>query len=93
MILDDIIRERERQDSLHPYRVPDSVMLTVLVEEVGEVARAMIEEKPEELRTEVLQCAAVCVKWLELLDKGCPRDWSKSEGATQRSTVLERKEV
>lgn len=68
MIFDDIIRERRRQDSIHPYRVPDSVMLTVLVEEVGEVARALIEEKPEDLRVEVLQCAALCVKWLELLD-------------------------
>ena len=47
-IIDQIGVERRRQDSLHPYKVPDW-MLTVLVEEVGEVARAMIEEKPQDL--------------------------------------------
>lgn len=67
-ILDDIILERERQDVLHPYRVPDEVMLTVLVEEVGEIARSMLEEDRSGLRREVLQSAAVCVKWLELLE-------------------------
>ena len=67
-IAERISRERASQDARHPYNVPDTWMLQVLVEEVGEVARAMLEEKPEDLRTEVLQCAAVCVKWLELLE-------------------------
>lgn len=66
-ILDEIVVKRERQDSLHPYNVSDSVMLTVLVEEVGEVARAMIEKNPKDLRAELIQCAASCVKWVELL--------------------------
>lgn len=63
-----IAAERQRQDARHPYDVPDSVMLSVLVEEVGEVAKAMNDETPEALAEEVMQCAAVAVKWMELLD-------------------------
>ena len=68
-----ISKERERQDSLHPYMVPETVMLPVLVEEIGEVARAMIEEKPDDLRRELIEVAAVCVKWLELLEADVQR--------------------
>ena len=38
---------------------------TVLAEEFGEVARAVLENNPEELRRELVQVAAVCVAWLE----------------------------
>ncbi len=61
-----ISTERERQDRLHPdddYQ--DSVFLAVLVEEVGEVAQAMLEDEPKQLRTELVQVAAVCIRMLE----------------------------
>lgn len=38
----------------------------ILLEEVGE---ALAEEDPEKLRTELLQVAAVCVAWVEDIDR------------------------
>lgn len=61
-----ISTERQRQDRLHPDDdYPDSVFLAVLVEEVGEVARAMLEGEPKQLRDELVQVAAVCIRRLE----------------------------
>lgn len=62
--------ERLRQDRLHGDRTPagdsltDGGRLTVLVEEVGEVARAMLDD-PSGIEDELVQVAAVCVAWLE----------------------------
>ncbi len=64
-----ISTERERQDRLHPDDYPDGVFLAVLVEEVGEVARAWLEYEPKQLRTELVQVAAVCVRMLERGEK------------------------
>ncbi len=61
-----ISTERERQDRLHPDDdYSDSVYLAVLMEEVGEVAQAMLEDEPKQLRTELVEVAAVCVRMLE----------------------------
>lgn len=79
--LADIINERWRQFNLinsKPDRwdcadpeVSSDRKLAILVEEVGEVAKAMIEgERPEDLRTELIHVAAVAVAWSEAL----PRD-------------------
>lgn len=49
----------------HPER------LAVLVEEVGEVARAILEGADRSnLRTELIQAAAVCVSWVVAIDRG-----------------------
>lgn len=45
----------------------ESNILTVLIEEVGEVAEAVIEGGNADLSRELVQVAAVCVKWLEVL--------------------------
>lgn len=45
--------------------VPEPVKMAVLAEEVGEVARAMLDGKPEDLRRELIQVAAVAVAWVE----------------------------
>ena len=42
-----------------------TVKLAVLTEECGEVARAVLDRKPADLRTELTQVAAVAVAWLE----------------------------
>jgi NTP pyrophosphatase (non-canonical NTP hydrolase) len=42
----------------------------VLVEEVGEVAAAMQDETDAELRTELIQVAAVAVAMVESIDRG-----------------------
>ena len=48
--------------------VPEPVKATVLLKEVGEVARAVLERDVDQLRTELVQVAAVAVAWLEGLD-------------------------
>ena len=42
-----------------------TVKLAVLAEEYGEVARAVLDRKPYDLRTELIQVAAVATAWLE----------------------------
>lgn len=41
------------------------VKLAVLTEECGEVSRAVLDAKPDDLRTELIQVAAVATAWLE----------------------------
>lgn len=79
--IDDVITERVRQinkwggpesDGIENPSCPNPVRLRVLVEEVGEVAEAM--GRPEDgngrhdLRSELVQVAAVAVAWIEGLD-------------------------
>jgi len=68
-----VLAERARQDTTwrgglgdcsHP-DTPDRQRLTVLTEEVGEVARAILDHQPDQLRAEHVQVAAVCAAWLE----------------------------
>lgn len=79
-IWDDILVERERQRRLwsgaHAFgigdcssdAVPASVKVAVLLEEVGEVARALLEQDEAHMRTELVQVAAVAVAMIEWLD-------------------------
>lgn len=76
-----IEEERDRQDLLHPrpHRkksdnedieiianlIDQTEFLSVLVEETGEVARAMQGEG--DLKEELIHTASVCVRWLERL--------------------------
>lgn len=66
----DLVRqERNRQDRKwgvsFPDR-PDEKWLTILAEEFGEVANAMLEHQTdEEIEAEIVQVAAVCVSWLQ----------------------------
>ena len=74
-----ITEERERQQTLwdHPHEwgtgdcsnpdLPDTLKLVILAEEGGEVARAVLERNPNQLRDELVQVAAVAVAWLESL--------------------------
>ncbi len=45
--------------------VPEMVKVAVLTEEVGEVARAVLDRKPGDLRDELVQVAAVACAWLQ----------------------------
>lgn len=68
-VLDAISAERDRQDekwgTSFPHR-PDAFWLTILAEEFGEIANAILEElDDEEIENEILQTAAVCVSWLQ----------------------------
>lgn len=60
----------------------ESNILTVLIEEVGEVAEAVIEGKHLHLHIELVHTAAVCVKWIETL--ACAEDEPRGKVATAR---------
>jgi len=70
-ILLEVLSERERQDAKwSDHRVLDQrTWITVLVEELGEVARANLEKDPANYREELLQLAAVAVAAIESLDR------------------------
>ena len=77
-----IEKERERQEKLHPLPklkkqhdkeimlmqnyIQQNEFLAVLVEEVGEVGKALQGEG--DITAELIQVASVCVRWLELKD-------------------------
>lgn len=86
-VLADISTERNRQEALKlngrfrftcaDLEMSDAECCLVLMEEVGEVSRAILEQMTlandrhhGELRKELIQVAAVCVAWVEALDKG-----------------------
>ena len=72
----EVYAERNRQDQKWGVEFPgrkDSFWYIILAEEFGEVAEAILKGNPEEMRTELIQCAAVIFAWLELRD-GTPED-------------------
>jgi hypothetical protein len=64
-----VLDERDRQDVKwgSQRRLSDQEWLTILVEEVGEAAKDILDQKPDGLKTEVMQVAAVALAWLEAL--------------------------
>lgn len=60
------MKERIRQDYLHPNNKKDEY-LAIIIEEVGEVARAIQIRDKANLKEEIIQVAAVAVRWLEAL--------------------------
>lgn len=73
--LREIVRERVRQNekwsrTWGEWPTSDAVKYLVLAEEVGEVARALLEDHPENLREELIQVAAVAVAFIETLPEG-----------------------
>lgn len=84
-VLHDIYRERIRQDILKAEGrfkftcadpIPNTERLTILMEEIGEAARALLEMHRlvndvhgSNLRKELVQCAAVIVAWIEGIER------------------------
>lgn len=62
-----IFMERYRQDTLHPWNIDTTNKLAVLIEEVGEIGTALQNRDSTNLKEELTQLAAVCVRWLEML--------------------------
>jgi NTP pyrophosphatase (non-canonical NTP hydrolase) len=66
-IFERISIERERQNDLHEF--PHHIRLAVLMEEVGEIAKELQDgtsyENITNLYIELIQTAAVCVRWIE----------------------------
>lgn len=59
--------ERFRQDTMYPEDVgmASRTWLNILVEEVGEVAKEIMESNSELLKKELIQVGAVAHAWLE----------------------------
>jgi hypothetical protein len=64
-LLTDIMIERKRQDWMHEF--PENIRMAVLAEEVGEVASSLQSRKNEDLENELIQVAAVAIRWVEFL--------------------------
>lgn len=65
--------ERKRQDEKWgPSMERPSPSLAVLMEEVGEVANALLENDEDNLRVELVQVAAVALAMVEAIDRGEP---------------------
>jgi len=84
--LSEVMLERARQDQKWgEQNHPDLYWLAVLTEEVGELAKELIEGRLAEARRELVQVTAVGVAWLEAMerrasgrDPGCPcDDWDQ----------------
>ena len=73
LILEAVLAERERQDQMHGEANQgntDLKWLAILTEEVGEVAKDILENKRSGMFEEVIQCAAVCFAWAEAFQNG-----------------------
>ncbi|NBW23500.1 MAG: hypothetical protein EBR82_87720 [Caulobacteraceae bacterium] len=77
-VLIDVAAERLRQEGLKASGkfpatcaddIPAASKFAILVEEVGEVARAINDGDPEHMREELVQVAAVAVAWVEALSR------------------------
>lgn len=66
-----ILGERRAQDEKWGVDrdLPDHAWMTILTEEVGEVARAILEHDEDGWRSELVQVAAVAVATLEALNR------------------------
>lgn len=68
-IVQDVYSERLRQDAKWGRHFPgrhDSYWLTILTEEVGELAEAILDANEAHIHEEAIQVAAVIFKFLEL---------------------------
>jgi NTP pyrophosphatase (non-canonical NTP hydrolase) len=62
-----VLDERDRQDRKwgSQRHLPEQQWLTILIEEVGECARAILEKDPAGLEKEIVQVSAVALAWKE----------------------------
>lgn len=94
-----ITRERIRQDELFPGQAPEEPlgqaisqsggMLGILIEEVGEVAKAINEEDRTALADELVHVAAVVVKWCEA-EIEHERQWDNLKAEAERNIIAAR---
>lgn len=74
-ILENVYDERKRQHEKWGVQDHDEDRwIVILMEEVGEVARAIFEDDPANYREELLQVAAVAVAAIEAFDRKFPNE-------------------
>jgi NTP pyrophosphatase (non-canonical NTP hydrolase) len=64
-IINDINRERSRQDYLHPEKLPSAMRTVTIMEELGEVAKALQDDNARAVYRELIDVAASCVRMAE----------------------------
>lgn len=71
---DEIMRERARQDRKFgcQRKLADVEWLPILVEEVGEVAKAINDRDSAQMRKELVEVCASALVWLECIDRRPP---------------------
>ena len=76
-VIQGFLLERYRQDKKWgkgTWQSPVHLKYIVLAEEFGEIAEAILNHDKDNLKEELIQVAAVCLKWLEAIDSD-PDDW------------------
>ena len=74
-VLDEVLGERMRQHDLWGQQDHDeSVWMIILMEEVGEAAKACFENNADNYREELVQVAAVAVAMVEAFDRKFPKE-------------------
>ena len=70
-VIDLILNECARQDEKwgDDRKQGDMVWLTILMEEVGESAEAILKGLPAQTEIEVIQVAAVALSWLKCIEQ------------------------
>ena len=74
--LDDVERELRRARAKFP---GDRIMCIALLEEVGELAKAMLDESAENVRKEAVQVATMAAR-IALDGDGSVAEWRKERG-------------
>jgi NTP pyrophosphatase (non-canonical NTP hydrolase) len=64
-VLNDINKERDRQDKLHLEKLDLKMRFITIFEELGEVAEAMQDNDMESVYCELIDSAASCVRMAE----------------------------
>ena len=69
VVLENVLKERERQDSLYGDQInhSDEYWNVIATEENGEVARAIWEQDDVQMYNEIIQCCAVYFAWAEAI--------------------------
>ena len=69
IVLEDVIKERERQDSMYGDQKShtDEYWNVIATEENGEVARAVYEQNVPQAYLEIIQACAVYFAWAEAI--------------------------
>ena len=70
-VLEDVLRERERQDGLYGDQKghADEYWNVIATEENGEVARAIWEQDDRHMYDEIIQACAVYFAWAEAIHR------------------------
>ena len=79
VVLENVLRERERQDELYGDQIShsDEYWNVIATEENGEVARAIWEQDDTHMYEEIIQACAVYFAWAEAIHRRTTSETNK----------------